>query len=47
MDYTSIRYELSDHVARITLNRPARLSALNVQMGSIRPSTTRTCARSC
>src|SRR2546423_5877919 len=33
MDYTSIRYELSDHVARITLNRPDAGNALDGPMG--------------
>ena len=33
MDYTTIRYELSDHVARITLNRPDAANALNMEMG--------------
>jgi 2-(1,2-epoxy-1,2-dihydrophenyl)acetyl-CoA isomerase len=33
MDYTRIRYELSDHVARITLNRPGFGNALDAPMG--------------
>jgi 2-(1,2-epoxy-1,2-dihydrophenyl)acetyl-CoA isomerase len=33
MDYTTIRYELSDHVARITLNRPDAGNALDGPMG--------------
>src|SRR5438067_5836378 len=33
MEYTSISYELSDHVARITLNRPDAGNALDGPMG--------------
>src|SRR5437764_8759181 len=33
MDYASIRYELRDHVARITLNRPDAGNALDGPMG--------------
>ncbi|NDG41920.1 MAG: enoyl-CoA hydratase/isomerase family protein, partial [Betaproteobacteria bacterium] len=28
-NFQSIRYELADHVAQLTLNRPARLNALD------------------
>lgn len=29
MPYTTVRYEISDHVARLTLDRPERLNAMN------------------
>jgi enoyl-CoA hydratase/carnithine racemase len=32
MSYTTIRYEIADHVARLTLDRPARLNAMNRTM---------------
>jgi len=32
MDYTQIEYDVSDHVATITLNRPAQLNAFTVTM---------------
>lgn len=32
MDYTLITYDKADSVGRITLNRPAQLNAINVQM---------------
>ena len=37
MDYQSIRYEVSSRIATITLNRPERLNAIDMQMpGEIR-----------
>jgi enoyl-CoA hydratase len=37
MDYTTLKYERQDRVARITLNRPERLNAINEAMpGEIR-----------
>src|SRR5258707_14822211 len=32
MDYETIPYELSDHVATVTLNRPDRLNGFNQRM---------------
>ena len=33
MDYATLLFELKDHVARITLNRPEAANALNMEMG--------------
>ena len=33
MEYTDIRFEVTDHVALITLNRPDKLNAFSGQMG--------------
>ena len=33
MDYRTLLYEVKDHVARITLNRPDAANALDAQMG--------------
>jgi len=33
MTYTEVRYEVADHVATITLNRPDRLNAATFEMG--------------
>ena len=33
MEYRSLRFELQDHVARITLNRPDAANALDAEMG--------------
>jgi len=32
MDFTTIRYDVSDHVATVTLDRPDRLNAFNQTM---------------
>ena len=33
MDFTTLRYEASDRIARITLNRPERLNAIGLRTG--------------
>jgi 2-(1,2-epoxy-1,2-dihydrophenyl)acetyl-CoA isomerase len=33
MDYTTLLFDVRDHIARITLNRPEAANALNEDMG--------------